>query len=337
MALQFMEGFDHYTTGQAGRKWTAVVGNGVIVAPGRFSGQAWQFNNVGVTSYLEQTLTARDTFVIGVAIQIGYGDASAPIIRFMDDNDEQIDIRVTSTAGFQFTRNGTPLATSPDNVIAFGYFNYIEAKVFVDNTVGYVQLRVNGVEVINVPALDTQATANNRINKIRFQPFSTSGSYDMRLDDIYILDDTGTFDNAFLGECRIETHFPASNGAFVEFTPVGAAANWQAVDETTSNEDTDYTQGNSVGNRDLFNLTAYSFVGQVFGVQVTVTHRKDDVGNRTVAPLARVSSTLYEGSTDTCLSQYKMAKKIWERNPNTNSQWTVSEVNAGQYGIIIKG
>jgi hypothetical protein len=337
MALQFMEGFDHYTTGQAGRKWTSVVGNGAIVAPGRFGGQAWQFNNVGTTSYLEQNLTARDTFILGVALQIGYGDATTPIIRFMDDNNDQVDIRVTSTAGFQFTRAGVPLGTTADNVIAFGYFNYIEAKVLVDNTVGYVQLRINGAEVLNVPALDTQATSNSRINKIRFQPFSNSGSYDMRLDDIYILDDTGTFDNAFLGECRVETRFPSANGAFVEFTPVGAGSNFQCVDETTSNEDTDYTQGNIVGNRDLFTVSTYSFVGQVYGVQVSVTHRKDDVGNRIVAPLARVNSTLYEGSQDTCLSQYKMAKKIWERNPNTNAQWTVADVNAGQYGIIVKG
>lgn len=337
MALQFMEGFDHYTTAQAVRKWNTVVGNGVIVAPGRFGGQGWQFNNVGVTSYLEQNLTARNTFVIGVALQIAFGDASVPIIRFMDDNNDQVDIRVTSTAGFQFTRNGTPLATSADNVIAFTYYNYIEARVFVHGSTGSVQLRVNGVEVINTGSINTQATANQRINKIRFQPFSNSGAYDMRLDDIYILDNTGTFDNAFLGECRIETKFPAANGAFVEFSPVGAASNFQCVDETTSNDDADYTQGNIVGNRDLFTVGTYSFVGQVYGVQVSVTHRKDDVGNRVVAPLARVSSTLYEGSTDTCLSQYKMAKKIWETNPNTNAQWTVSEVNAGQYGVIVKG
>lgn len=337
MALQLMEGFDHYTTGQAGRKWTNVVGNGAIVAPGRFAGQAWQFNNVGITSYLESTLIARTTFVLGMALQIGYGDATTPIVRFMDDNAEQVDIRVTSTAGFQFTRNGTPLGTTPDNVIAFGFYNYIEAKVHIDNTVGYVQLRVNGDEVLNVPALDTQATANARINKIRFQPFSNSGSYDMRLDDIYVLDDTGTFANAFLGESRVETKFPAANGAFVEFAPVGAGSNFQCVDETTSNEDTDYTQGNIVGNRDLYTVGTYNFVGQVFGLQVTGTHRKDDVGNRVVAPLARVNTVLYEGSQDTCLSQYKMVKKIWEKNPNTNAQWSVAEINAGQYGLIIKG
>lgn len=337
MALQFLEGFDHYTTAQAVRKWTTVVGNGVIVSPGRFNGQAWQFNNVGTTSYLEQNLVARDTFIIGVAFQIAYGDASVPVIRFMDDTNDQIDIRVTSTAGFQFTRNGTPLATSADNVIAFGYYNYIEAKVVVDNSAGVVQLRVNGVQVINQGSIDTQNTGNASINRIRFQPFSNSGAYDMRIDDIYIIDDTGTFDNGFLGECRVETHFPSANGTFVEFTPVGAGTNYQAMDETTSNDDVDYTQANVVGNRDIFTVSNYTFVGQVYGLQVTGTHRKDDVGNRTVAPLARINGSQYEGTVDTCLSQYKMAKKIWEKNPDTNAQWTISEVNAGQYGIIIKG
>jgi len=337
MALQFLEGFDHFTTAQASRKWTTVVGNGAIVSPGRFSsGQAWQFDNVGTTSYIEKTLTARNTFVVGFAFQVAYGDASAPFLRFIDSSTEQIDLRVTSTAGFQFTRNGTPLATSADNVIAFGYYNYIELKIFIDNSTGYVQLRVNGTEVINEPALDTQNSANSTADRIRLQPFSNSGSYDMRFDDMYVFDSTGTFNNNFVGECRVETHFPSANGALVEFTPTGAGTNYQCVDETTSNDDTDYTLANTVGARDVYTVAPYTFVGNIYGVQLSVTHRKDDVGNRSVAPLARVSSTLYEGTTDTCLSQYKMSSKIWEKNPDTAAQWSVAEVNAAQFGLIIK-
>lgn len=338
MALQFYDGFDHYNAGQTARKWSSVVGNTTSLNPGRFGGRALQFNNVGVTSYVEQILSSQATFYTGFAFSCAYGDASAPILRWMDGTSDQIDLRVTSTAGFQITRNGTPLGTSADDVIAFGFYNYIEMRVTFNNSTGTVQLRVNGTDVINQSSLDTTNTANAFANRIRLQPFATSGSYDIRFDDLYILDSTGSSPhNAFLGECRVETHYPSANGTFVEFSPVGAGANYQCVQETPADDDTTYTVGNSIGNRDLYTLSPYSFVGTIYGVQNCVTHRKDDVGNRTIAPLTRVSSTLYEGTQDPCLSQYKVTRTIWARNPNTGNLWTVADVNAAQFGLIIKG
>lgn len=338
MATQVIDGFDHYNGGQYARKWNTIVGNLTSLNPGRFGGRALQFNNVGVTSYIEKNLTTSDTFILGFAFSCAFGDATNPIVRFMDGTSDQVDLRVTSTAGFQITRNGTPLGTSADDVIAFGFYNYIEMRVVFHNSAGIVQLRVNGAQVINQSTLDTTNTANAFANKLRLQPFATSGSYDIRFDDLYLLDGTGSSPhNAFLGECRVETHLPSANGAFVEFSPIGAGSNFQCVQDSPADDDTTYTQGNSIGNRDIYTLAAYSFVGTIYGVSVNVTHRKDDVGNRTIAPLARVSSTLYEGTQDACMSQYKVSSKIWERNPNSGNLWTLSDVNAAQFGLIIKG
>lgn len=338
MALIFIEGFDNIDTAQIARKWETVVGNGVILTPGRFGGKCLQFNNVGTTSYVQQSFVARQSYIFGSAFSIAYGDSTGPIITYLDDGTPQLDVRITADAAIQFTRNGVPIATSDPNRFAFGFFNYLEVQVFISNLSGYVIARINGNVVLNVSGLDTQNTGNSTINQIRFSPPTNSGNYDLRFDDLYICDTTGIRNNTFLGETRVETHFPVANGSTNNFVVYGADNNWQAVDETTADDDASFTQSGTIGAKDLYQIEDHNFTGEIFGVQQVFVHRKDDVGERNVAALLKTGNgTEYEGSQIAAQSSYQLSKKLWEVNPETGTEWTPETVNASEFGIIVKG
>jgi hypothetical protein len=341
MSLLFMTGFDYYNQSQVQRVWPYYQ-NGLSIVPGRFGGMGYGWNNQ--PGYLATPIANSSTVVLGVAFSLAYGDPTNPIIVFGDGTGSpsspitQVDVRVTSDAGFQVTRNGTTIATSLPGLFTFGFWNYMEIKVFINNSSGYVQIRLNGSTYLNATGLNTKYTGNNYVNSIRLQPFGSSGAFEFMIDDLYVLNDTGSFNTDFLGECRIQTQYPTANGNENDFTAFGAGSNYQAVDDSpVADDDATYIRSAVVGNIDNYTMGTLALTGTIYGVQVNCTQRKDDVGSRVIAPLINTGSTTYLGSSVTCLSQYSVAQTLWQQNPNTAGTWTNTELNASFAGIKIVG
>lgn len=346
MAIQFMTGFDYFDATQTTRPWFGAVG-GSSLTPGRFGGLGWKFNNE--SAFLSTLIPNASTVVLGVALSAWTGDATNPIIVLEDATTSrtspitQIDIRLTSDGAFQATRNGVVLGTTPAFIFTFSdgtttSWNYLEVKTFVNHSTGSIILRLNGQVFLNISSVNTQQSGNNYINMVRFQPFATSGNYHILLDDIYILDDTGSApQNDFLGECRVQTQFPTANGDTNDFTAVGAGNNYQAVNETISDDDATYVRSGVVGNIDDYVMGTVALTGTIFAVQLNLTHRKDDVGVRTVAPIIHSGGTFYEGSTFVCQSNYTLAQELWQLEPHSAAPWTNGTINAMTAGLKIKG
>jgi len=341
MAILFMDGFDHYNTAQMGRKWT--YANGGTTTPGRFNGFGWIWNNVGSgAAGAYQDITSSATLIASMAVSFDWGDATNPFLIFQDGSSAtQVDLRVTSSGAIQITRNGTILDTTADDTLVFGYWNFLEFRITCDATAGAWTLKLNGTTVSSSSGRNTRAQLSTLMSRVRIQPFSFAGTgdYNNKFDDVYILDTTGSINNDFLGECRIQTNFPNHDGSEVDFVPSTGSTHWNMVNDNPSNDDTSYDAGGAVGQRELFQLTPFSFTGNIFGVQLNVTQRKDDVGSRTIAAEVRIGGTGgtdYEGPVDTCLSQYKITRKLWQTNPATSGAWTLSALNAAEFGIVVK-
>ena len=340
MALRFVTGFDYFDQTQVGRVFPYSL-NGTSITPGRFGGRGYGWNNQA--GYVATPIPAASTVVLGMAFYLSYGDATNPIIVFGDGTISpsspitQVDIRVTNDAAFQVTRNGTPISTSITGLFTFGTWNYIEVKVFCNNSSGYVQIRINGQTYLNATGINTKYTGNNYINSVRIQPFASTGSYNFKIDDLYILDDTGTTNNTFLGECRVQTQYPTANGLSNGFTAVGAASNWQAVDEAVCDDDATYVKSAVVGTIDNYQMGTLALTGAVYGIQVNCTQRKDDVGSRSIAPMINSGGTNYFGTSINCLSDYTVAQKIWELDPHAGTAWTNTSLNASYVGLKIVG
>lgn len=341
MALLFMTGFDYYNQTQVNRVWPYYQ-NGLSITPGRFGGMAYGWNNQA--GYLQTPIANSSTVVLGMAFSLSYGDPTNPIIVFGDGTTSmsspitQVDIRVTADAAFQVTRNGTTIATSLPGLFSFGFWNYVEVKIFVNNSSGYVQIRIGGQTYLNATGLNTMYTGNNYINSIRLQPFESTGNYNYMIDDMYVLNNSGSFDTDFLGECRIQTQYPTANGSSTTFMPFGAGTNYQCVDDNpVADDDTTYVKSAVVGDIDDYVMGTLALTGTIYGVQVNTVQRKDDVGSRTIAPMINVGGTTYLGSSVTCLSQYVVSQALWQQNPNTAGTWTNTALNSSYAGIKITG
>jgi hypothetical protein len=349
MAIQFMTGFDYYNQTQTGRVWTLAQG-GNSLAPGRFGGLGWVFNNEN--GYLAQLIPSASTTVVGFAIAAMYGDSTNPILVLQDATLSrtspitQLDFRLTSDGAIQVTRNGTILASTPSYTFTFSTlttvsWNYIEIKSFINSSTGYVIIKFSGQTFLTSTLLNTQYSGNNFVNMVRFQPFEGYGGtgqnqYQIKFDDIYVLDDTGLApQNDFLGECRIQTQFPTANGETNNFSVIGATNNWQAVDETISDDDATFVRSGVVGSIDDYIMGSIALTGTIYGVQLNLTERKDDVGTRTITPIIKSGGSFYTGSLFPCQSSYTIAQKLWQVEPQANAPWTNASVNAITAGIKI--
>jgi hypothetical protein len=152
-----------------------------------------------------------------------------------------------------------------------------------------------------------------------------------KLDDVYILDSSGTL-NDFLGDVRIEAHFPKGPGSSTGWTP-SAGANWETTDDQPAPNTTDYnstTTLNAADTLDVQNLKNTG--GTIQGVQMLLYHKKNDAGGSLVAPVVRVGGSDYVGAdfapSD---SSWRYERRVYEKDP-TGAAWTESSFNAAEFG-----
>ena len=336
MALLFCDGFDHYATADILAKWD-LRGNNEYLVGGRF-GNGIQF--VNTNWFVGKYLTSHATWIIGFAVYfspvVGSGN---PWFLLLDDGSIQVSVYIDGNGRLCFTRNGTFLGVA-STVFRSYVWHYVEIKVTIDNSNGAIAMRVNGVDDTisfstgTATTQDTQYTANATANRVYF--IGTSVGSAIIIDDLYICDGSGSINNDFLGDVRVQSVFPSGAGATTQMTP-SAGSNYACVDETAPNGDTDYVSETTAGEKDTYafgNLTPTS--GTIAGVQVLINARKDDAGSRSIAPVYRPVSTDYDGTTVSVSDSYAYLREITEVSPATSAAWTIAEINGAEFGVTLK-
>lgn len=333
MAVVFMDGFDYYSgTSYLSEIYAETITGFTSFVTGR-SGTANAFQTVtnsGMRAWLASAIGP--TVGAGMGFQTNSaGSGPNVVVALQDGTTVQVDLRWDlSTRKFYFTRNGTTIA-SGTTAFAANQWYHVEIKVLLHASAGTVALRINGIAEITATGLNTMATANNTINRVAFSMTGGGGGNNI-YDDVFVWDTSGSINTDWLGDCRIETLFPSGAGTTTQWTP-STGSNYQNVDETSPNNDTDYNYSATAGQIDTFalpNLGASS--GTVMAVQSVLRHRKDDAGSRTLRRVFRSGSTNYEGADISVLDGYSFTREILEADPNTSSRWTVTNVNALEAG-----
>ncbi len=336
MALRFVDSFDHYAI-PAGlpQKWTSYSdtggSNGITTTTGR-RGSTSAILMRALNDNIAIVLDDQQTWIVGFAMYL-YGTESGDIVRFYDNgNNIQIQISLTSAGVIQISRNGTLLATSA-GALAINVWNYIEIKITIADSGGLAEVRVNESVFVTFTGDTKFSTSLNTANRIQF----ISRNTDVAFDDLYICDGTGSVNNTYLGDCRVDVVKPTGAGNYAEFSTQGSGNNWDNVDDQPNDGDTSYNYANVTGKRDTFacsDLPAVS--GSIFGVQVALSARKDDAGSRTIRSLTRISGTDYEGSSKNLSTDYRFCMQIMETNPNTTAAWADTEINAAEFGYKLQ-
>jgi hypothetical protein len=241
---------------------------------------------------------------------------------------------MNNTGRFQFYRGNqsTVLGTST-NSIALGTNNYIELKVTFHGSAGSYELRVNGINWLSGTGLNTIATGNAFANCLQFE---THFSNSYGVDDLYLMNDTGTVNNDFAGDVRVQCIYPNGAGNYTGFT-ANTGTNWQAVDETAHDGDTTYVFSDVAGTRDSYNFQDLAgSATRVCGVQRMASARKDDAGSRLVKTFYRSGGVDYDSASTSLGTTYNYSIDILETNPATSSEWTVTDINNAEFGIKVE-
>jgi len=216
--LILMDGFDHYATADILKKWNS---GGAAIAPssGRSGGGALSCTNANVT----KTLIAGASWVMGCRVQVSAVSAlSRGLFSLFDAATLQCDLRINPDLTLSVTRNGTALTGGTStNSLSTGSYYYVEWKVTIADSIGAnsCKVRVNGVDWITVATgQDTKNTANASANQLTLGPINAiSGTW--LIDDFYLCDSSGTTNNDFLGDIRVDTLYPNADGTYSQWTP----------------------------------------------------------------------------------------------------------------------
>lgn len=354
--LLFTEGFDWSTSTvniQNTTKWELFGSFNINTTNQRFTSGGNNINGTGRGSGnrlyrpIGQNLVSG---VIGFAVRI---DASASYqMNFCHLSDGipasgtvQLGVILNDDLTLSIIRNSTANVLGTTTfALSTATWHYIEFKFKISDSIsaGDVQIYVDGDSKLSLAAAtDTKHTSNAYATYMGFNGNSpavtTPGGGAYYIDDIYLIDLTGSTNNAPLGNVRIQTLLPNGNGNSSQFTGSdgNSTDNYLLVDEPNY-ATTDYVDGANVGDKDTYafaNTTATT--ATIYGLTINVNALKTDAGARGIKPVVRHSGTDYDGTEITLSTSAIGYQQVYEQNPGTSSGWTKSDVDAAEFGVKV--
>jgi hypothetical protein len=234
---------------------------------------------------------------------------------------------------YRGTEIGTLLGTTSGASIPPGFWFYVELVVKIADTGGTIDLYINGTNVLSLSSQDTRNGGNASADRVKWV---SSSSEPCQYDDIYILDDTGSVNNARLGSQKVIGSLPAGAGSSTQFTP-SAGSNYQCVDDNPHNGDTDYVESGTSGHKDLYDYASIGTLAGIKGVQINTVARETDGAPFSLYQTVKSGGTNSDGSSVAISGQtFKtITPRLLETDPDTSSAWTDSGVDAAEFGIKV--
>lgn len=232
----------------------------------------------------------------------------------------------------------TKITTTAGN-ISDGGWHHIEFKFVEDSVSGIYKLWINGVIATDFSGNTLNNTPiTTGISNVRV--YGAGNVTDTEFDDILIWDEEGTSMNTSgqLGLTRIETLIPNGAGNSTQFTAVGAASNYLAVDEEGADDNTTYVHSATATNKDLYTYTDMAGApATIQGIALQSRITNSDIGAISMKPMARSNVTELAGTT-TAVSAggvYSQNVHFYPLDPDGSIAWTKTKVNAAEFGIEV--
>lgn len=348
MALLFADSFDHYETVDLSRKYSTIGASQSIAANGRCSTNALvvdvdpTFN--GVVKGCAPT--ANTQAIWGFAVKFTEAATQGNFCSVMSGASNVMSFRRTSTGSIEYSINdaaafSTWTSCTGGDVIRVGQWYFIEFKIVLATTAaGSIQIRVNSGDVTSSGFSSGVTTASyaSTWDGVKLGGAGFGGI--IYYDDFYMSDTSGASPwNGLLGDIRVEYLQPTSNGIVQEWDNTGGAAAWNSVDDGSApDDDTTYISTAVANEIATFNYENSSLPtgATVFGVQVSFLAKKDEPGDRAIAPVVREASVNYLGS-NTYISDesYDYRHVMMQTNPADAAAWAIADVNTNEIGVKV--
>lgn len=342
MALLFVESFDHWATADIQKKWTATVNSSYNIETGTFrtgiASMRITNQNTNIRKSFPSSVT---TIVIGLAFQFSGMQNTNRIIDILEGTTSHVSIQISNSNTLQAYRGPASVSLGlGSQVLAPGIWYYLETKVFVHDSTGTVECRLNGSATpdINLTGQDTRNGQTGVIDGFNIGG-GGSGGPTVYFDDIYVLDTSGGApQNDFLGDCRVDCLMPNGNGNSSQFdgSDGNQTDNYLLVDEDNSDSDTTYVESPDVNDKDTYayeNLVPAT--GTVYAIQLVAQMRKTDAGGRSVRYVVRHSGTEEDSAADIALADgYTIYRELRTTKPGGGA-FSISDVNGMEAGLKV--
>lgn len=349
MALLFIDGFDHYdpqAVDAFGDPWLA-RGKAAYLSPQatringrRPSSYALRLPEGSGGGYVKNLDATKTSLIVGAAVRVVpfQNTGVEPLLIGVRDANSQIAhlVKIGEDGRLKLYRwqygydqlISTSVATAP----ARGW-HYVELQVTQGTSNGVLSVRINGILAIQMAAQNTIQGGGQLLTAFVGAVPGQSCPLTLDVDDFYIADTTGTINNTFLGDVRVDVLQAQADGSMNQWTasPVGTAA-WESVSDV--DESTAISAASS-GLRQSFDVMPLPAMASpaIYGVQLTLLARKTDAGLGKVKGLV-VSGAQTATSADIILQeQLAWQSTLFERNPNGSVQWTEAAFNAAEFGV----
>jgi hypothetical protein len=230
-----------------------------------------------------------------------------------------------------YTGNQSSLVATGNIVLHYLTWYCIEVHVKIDGSVGVIETRIDG----NVDCTPFNGNTNyNSYGSINRLVWSVSNWQAWYWDDIVIYDTTGTVNNSWTRCLKIVALYPTSDGVRSQWTPTPSGSHWSCIDETSVNT-TDYVSG-TLGQEDFYGLSSLPAGSTYISfIQPSLYVRKNsyDYLQKIQTSVLSAGVTTYLSPTYPFFSWTEIGQPVLEKNPVTNSPWTMAEINALQLGI----
>ncbi len=336
MSLVYIDGFEWIVDGVIGYdgagRWSAAGAASSfdrITDTASGSGAAARLQG---NSDMTRAIVTTDTLVVGFRFRVSSTPGGTTIIcQMMMNGTRQLYLALRNDGTFLVADNSSVTKGEGTFVMGVNTWVYLELKIFFSNTVGTVELRINGDSGspdINETNVDTVwSTLDASTDAFFFEGSNLWTGF----DDLY-LDDAD-----FHGDVQVETIVADGAGADADFTP-SAGSNHENVEELPTDNDATYNESNTLDHRDRFthgNIPAD--VDNVLAVQVGIFVKKDVAGTRQMRVLAYDGTTEGEGpSIPISMGDYSWGLGLFIDHPTDANPWTESEVNSAEFGYTIE-
>lgn len=343
---QDIDGFDNYS--DITTRWDAFQQtNGGIVFSSAFarfpalSGLVSKGIKLNQNCWCRKNLLSNaSTLILGVAWQTSalVVSGSDPILYFEDNGSVQCSLAHTSSGAFQFNRGtATVLATSAPGLVGPAFWHFIEIVVTFSGTVGTVSVFLDAsstsAPILTATGLNNISTANAFANQYRL--IEGNGVSFYLMDDVYVFDSTTGSNNARLGDQRLLFLPPSGAGASTQFTPTGAATNWQAASQNPPVPATIYNADSTPGHEDLFVTPAVVGPSAPNFVVVRRQHYKTDAAAHTDQSAVKSGATTATSTAVAVPSTATYQDDDYINDPNTGSPWASwAAINNAQVGYV---
>ena len=341
MTVRWIDGFEAYEniTPLVGRYELAVVTGTAVNAPtsttveGRM-GYGHSLYFTGLT-FVTPYLTNQSTWVVGFAF---YNAINSPtsysIFELRDGTAAGISLQLDLINHVFGVWNGGILiagGTTSETIVQNNTWYHVQLKVVIGAS-GSVLLKVNDIQYCTGTGDTRPNNGSTTANRVAFVKPEVNSPQHYRVDDLYILDNSGTSNTDFLGDMKIEAITTIAPGPKANFTSSQAnVPNWVAV----SGHDNLYVSSNVDNAEDIYKFSPLTNVaGDIKALALHVYGRNTDgeIHNLKGVVFDQTES-LSTDSVQVCDISGHFYSFNFNQNPILNSAWTVEDVNSTYFGF----